>query len=100
MEVFGGSGGGIFPGPLMIERDQNDQLYLVQRWCKVKGRMYEFVELQGDDDSDIGEGKTYDDIGGTGCTMKYATRIRLFTHTEDHSEGLIKAWDPEEAASE
>jgi hypothetical protein len=95
ISLGGGAASNVFPGPLQVEM-VGDTLWLVQRWCRAKGGMYEFVELTNGEDDDIGEGKTYVDIGGTGCTIKYASRIRLFTHAEDHSEGLIKAWDPAE----
>jgi hypothetical protein len=96
-EVFGGSGGsGIFPGAIQIEEDENG-LYLVQKWCKAKGNMFEFVELKLEDDDDLGtdeEGNaiTYSTLGGPGCTTKYATRIKLYSHAADHSEGVIKPW--------
>jgi hypothetical protein len=91
ISLGGGAASNIFPGPIQIEQD-GDSLYLVQRWCRAVGNMYEFVELEF--------GTEYHDIGGTGCTTKYATRIRLFTHAEDHSEGLIKAWEPTDTAAQ
>lgn len=101
-EVFGGSGSGIFPGPLQIESTE-DGLYLVQKWCKAKGTMYQFVTLTKDDTNNLkdasGNQIAYTTLGGPGCTTEYATRIRLFTHAEDHSEGLIQPWTDETATT-
>lgn len=85
-EVFGGSGGGgIFPGPLQIESSE-DGIYLVQKWCKPKGKMYEVVERLSSSDY---AGLDHDAIIGVGGDHRYAARIRLFTHAQDHAEGVI-----------
>ena len=85
-EVFGGSGGGgIFPGPLQIESGE-DGIYLVQKWCKPKGKMYEVLEQISSSDY---AGLDYDAIIGVGGGHRYAARIRLFTHAQDHAEGVI-----------
>lgn len=84
-EVFDGSGGGIFPGPLQIESGE-DGIYLVQKWCKSKGKMYEVLEqISSSDHADL----DYATIMGVGGDHRYAARIRLFTHAEDHAEGVI-----------
>lgn len=84
-EVFDGSGGGIFPGPLQIESTE-DGIYLVQKWCKPKGKMYEVLEEISSSDY---AGLDYDAIMGVGANHQYAARIRLFTHAQDHAEGVI-----------
>ena len=84
-EVFGGSGGGIFPGPLQIESSE-DGIYLVQKWCKPKGKMYEVLEQISSSDY---AGLDYAAIMGVGGDHRYAARIRLFTHAQDHAEGVI-----------